>query len=64
MQYDPEEILNTMYSIVLFAKQNKDIQNMSRAELDNWITEQLKACGIYIVPVGSQWALEWRDNAL
>ncbi len=64
MQYDPEEILNTMYQIIRTVKDSKNLQSMSIVDFDTWMITLLAINGIHIVPVGSQWALEWKDNAL
>jgi hypothetical protein len=50
-----QKLIDIMYEVGLTIADSKELQEMSKEDLAEWISGQLRLCGFDVIPVGMCW---------
>lgn len=57
MKSKEQELIDIMFQIGLTIHQHESFKKMSKEEVAEWISNQLRLCGYDTEPIGASWAI-------
>jgi hypothetical protein len=57
MNNDIQKLIDIVFEVGLTIHQNDQLEKMTKEEVANWISTQLRLCGYDTEPIGSSWGV-------